>query len=489
MSCRPQGWGPPTPAPGDADDREMAPGICGLIQKEKGSTLPHISKPRHIVVLVADSLRYDAFYGRDDAYLPFASAHGVHFHQARAAGCWTLPATAAMFTGLIPHEHGATCQSRGLRRDVPTLAERMQRLGYLPYMISANVVTTDIFGLHRGFEHMERAWQYLPTQKRLRTLLVLAGKPRLRRKLCSVDFVMGKISDGLEAAKVWLQSSIDVVFARALALLDDAHRQERRTFGFLNLMETHFPYHIAHTFETSIATLGGKLRELYSLFHLVNQTWLIRNKEYISPDMLRHLRQRQQWAWSYIAGRVDAFIEEVRERYQALVVFASDHGDNFGEQGWQYHFSNVNDAGTRVPLLWLWHDRDVVDDIETPISTRDLYGALLQAAGDSDASLFSITDTPERSLTMMQSYWYNNRGRTRPCFQYNQFAFVAGSQRYLHRRDQWFSAPITHRNDPEATFEALDAGVNPLQERLETPERLAYIRQAFDAYHAFSAAL
>ena len=489
MSCRPQEWDSPTPAPGDAAALIVVRGICGLMPKEKGNTLSPMSKPRHIVLLIADSLRYDAFYDRASSRLPFASAHGVQFHQARSAGCWTLPATAAIFTGLMPHEHRATCQSRWLRPDVPTLAERMQRLGYHPYMISANVVTTDIFGLHRGFERIECVWRCLPTPKRLSTLLVLAGKPRLRRKLCSVDFILGHISDDLEASKVWLQSSIDMVFSQALTLLDAAHRQGKRTFCFLNLMETHFPYHIANTFKTSSSTLVGKLRELYSLFHLVNQSWLMRNKEYISPDMLRHLRQRQQWAWAYIAARVDAFIEELRERYQALVVFASDHGDNFGEQGWQYHFSNVNDAGTRVPLLWLWHDRDEVGHIEASVSTRDLYGALLRAAGDPDTSLFSITESPDRSITMMQSYWYNHRGRTRPCFQYNQFAFVAGSQRYLHRRDQWFSAPITRWDEPEATFAALDADVNPLQEPLDAPERLAYIRRAFDAYHVFAAAL
>jgi arylsulfatase A-like enzyme len=460
-----------------------------MTKEKKGATLTPISKPRHVVLLVADSLRYDAFHDRADSHLPFAYTHGLRFHQARAAGCWTLPATAAIFTGLMPHEHRATCQSRGLRQDVPTLAERMKLLGYHPYMISANVVTTDIFGLHRGFERMECVWRSLPTQKRLQTLMVLAGKPRLRRKLYSVDFIMGKMSADLEAAKVWLQSSIDVVFSRALALLDDAHRRGKRTFCFLNLMETHFPYHINHTFKTSTSTLMGKLRELYSLFHLVNQSWLIRNKEYISPDMLRHLRQRQRWAWAYIAERVDAFIKELREHYQALVVFASDHGDNFGEQGWQYHFSNVNDAGTRVPLLWLWHDRDAVGDIETPVSTRDLYGALLKAAGDTDPSFFSMTDTPDRSITVMQSYWYNNRGRTRPCFQYNQFAFVAGSQRYLHRRDRWYSAPITRRDEPEVTFELLDASVNPLQERIDVPERLSYISRAFDAYRTFAAAL
>ena len=58
------------------------------------------------------------------------SARAIAFHQARAAGCWTLPATASVFTGLLPHEHGATTHTRRLRADVPTLAERMKQLGY-----------------------------------------------------------------------------------------------------------------------------------------------------------------------------------------------------------------------------------------------------------------------------------------------------------------------------------------------------------------------
>lgn len=115
------------------------------------------------------------------------------------------------------------------------------------------------------------------------------------------------------------------------------------------------------------------------------------------------------------------------------VVFGSDHGDNFGEQGWQYHFANVTDAGTRVPLFWLRHERDVAGVIDMPISTRDVFGALLREAGDPDPAFFSLVETPECSLPIMQAYWYNNRGRTHPRFRYNQFAFIAGAQRFVHR--------------------------------------------------------
>jgi arylsulfatase A-like enzyme len=442
------------------------------------------------VLIVADSLRYDAVHRGGDHRLPYTVAHGVSFHQARSAGCWTLPATAGMFSGLLPHEHGATSQTRGIRPDIPTLAERMKALGYTTCMVSANIVTTDIFGLHRGFDRVDCIWQLAPPlHKQIHTVLVLAGKPRLRRKLCSVDFILGKLSRDLEAAKVWLQSTMEVVFARTRDILQTAQTQGQRVFCFLNLMETHFPYHVANTFETTIPGLWGKCRELYSLYHLVNQTWLIRNKPYIAPDMLQSLQQRQRQAWMRLAPVVDATIRELREHYGALVVFGADHGDNFGDQGWQYHFSNVTDAGTRVPLFWLPHDRDEARTIHLPVSSRDLFGSILQAAGDRDPTLFSLVDTPERSITIMQAYWYNNRGRTLPCFRYNQFAFVAQAQRFVHRQQRWYTAPITRTDQGEAPFQRLPQGVHPLGEQVDDPERLAYVRRAFDAYEAFAARL
>lgn len=89
----------------------------------------------------------------------------------------------------------------------------------------------------------------------------------------------------------------------------------------------------------------------------------------------------------------------------------------------------------------------------------------------------------------MQSYWYNNRGRTRPCYRYNQFAFIAHAQRYVHRGERWYTAPMTCRDEPEPIFQPLAVGVDPLQETLDVPERIGYIQRAFDAYQTFAARL
>ena len=443
--------------------------------------------PRNIVFVVADSLRWDAVYARGDHRLPYTAARAVCFQQARSGGCWTLPATASLFTGLMPHEHGATEQTRGLRRDVPTLAERLTCLGYKTHMVTANVVTTNIFGLDRGFARLDRIWQLVPRRHQSAlALLAMLGKPRLRQKMLSTDFLTGKLIDDLQAAGVWWQSTMQAVYQQTLDILARNSADGERTFLFLNLMETHFPYHVADTFTTSACDLWGKMREMYSLYHLVNQTWLTRDKQYISPDMLALLRQRQRLAWERMAPSLDAFLREIRERYEALVVFGADHGDNFGEQGWQYHFSNVTDAGNRVPLFWLPHDHDAARSEALPVSARDLFGAILRAAGDQDPGLISCVNEPDRSVPVMQSYWYNNRGRTLERFRYNQFAFVAGDQRFLYRHNRWYTAPMTQWDEPEADFVLLDSQVNPLYERVDTRTRRRYLQQVFTAYCAFA---
>lgn len=446
-----------------------------------------MAKPKNVVVLIADSLRWDSVHAGGDHRLPYLASRSQTFRQARSGGCWTLPATASMFTGLTPHEHGADSQTRSIT-NVPTLAERMQALGYSTHMVTANVATTEIFGLDRGFDTLDRIWKLVPSHhKKIHEALVLVGKPRLRKRVFSKDFVMGKLSEDLDASKVWLQSTQGDVFDRTRQILDENAKRDQRGFFFVNVMETHFPYHVSDTFETSAEGIIGKIREVVSLFHLVNQTWLMTDKTHIRADMLALLRRRQRLAWERLAPMIDSFAKELREKYDAYVVFGADHGDNFGEQDWLYHFSNVTDAGNRVPLFVMPHDSDEARIIDAPVSARDLYGTLLRAAGDPDPSLLSLTETPELSLSILESYWYNNNGKTLPQYRYNQFAFVAGDTRYANRQDEWFRAPITRADEAEPKFEPLDPGINPLHELVDEPERLAALRGQFANFTEFSA--
>jgi arylsulfatase A-like enzyme len=145
-----------------------------------------------------------------------------------------------------------------------------------------------------------------------------------------------------------------------------------------------------------------------------------------------------------------------------LVVFLSDHGDNFGEQGWVYHFSNVTDAGNRVPVYWVDPASDGERLVDTPVSTRDIFHALVAELGRGTAAV-DLLRAPEQSYVVMQSCWYNNQGKTLEKFKFNQICMLEGGTRWMRRRDEWFSAPPTE-DGVEAPFVRLPPGVNPIEE-------------------------
>jgi arylsulfatase A-like enzyme len=446
----------------------------------------------NIVFVVADSLRYDSTMAdREDAGLAYTHAHGTRFTQARSSGCWTLPATASMFTGLLPHEHGATSQTRQVQGARPLLAQRLRDAGYKTIQITANPVTTHIFGLDNGFDRVERVWKRAMRRHRpVDYLLAMLAKARVRRKLFTQteDFIMGRMTDDIEAARSWMQSNVGLQFDEARRAMDAYNAQGQPVFLFINLMESHFPFHIADTFETTREEIVEQVRELLALFHYVNQTRLTSDHEYLDRRMLEQLRWRQRTSWSRLAPYIDDFVREMHEDTNNLVLFASDHGDNFGEQGWQYHFSNVNDAGNRVPLYVLEPDQESGRAIDERVSMRDLYGTILlnSDAETPDADeLVDLTRAPERSVPVLESYWYNRDGKTLPKYRFNQFAFVDRGTKFVRRNDRWLSSEIAN-GVHESEFQQMPGSIDPIEEVDVDDRRRDTLRRQFREWEVFS---
>ncbi len=448
-----------------------------------------MSKPKNVILIVADSLRYDSVYNEEaDNLLPYISSKAVEFSQARSSGCWTLPATSSIFTGKLPHEHGATSQTRSIDLGLPTLAEHMKEAGYHTHQVTANVATTHIFGLHRGFDSVKKIWEIVPAKfNKLQQFLVLVGKPRLRKKLLSKDAIMHDLSQDMRSSATWLQHTHSDTFKVARDLLKVGNEDGKGTFLFLNLMESHFPYHVAPTFETSVSGIRNKIREVQALFHTVNQTFLKDAKLHVKPDMLKTIRKRQRKSWELLAPSIDAFVKELHQDQDNLVVFLSDHGDNFGEDSWLYHFSNVTDAGTRVPLFWLAPDgTQKKGKVNTAINSKDLYRSLLHAVGRADRSTEpSLLDEPEASIPVLQSYWYNNHGQTLEQFKYNQLCFVEGDTRYLYRKGVWYSAGVA-KDGHEPLFERMSSQTDPIEEVVQDAARKRRLQKIVSEFDEFS---
>jgi arylsulfatase A-like enzyme len=128
----------------------------------------------HVVVVVIDTLRVDhlPFYGYAKDTAPFLAklaARGVVFEKAYAASSWTAPATASIFTGLYPFQHGVVmgllAQMRLIKKhpeieinripeELTTLPEVFRREGYRTFGVSDNANISEAQGFAQGFDRL-----------------------------------------------------------------------------------------------------------------------------------------------------------------------------------------------------------------------------------------------------------------------------------------------------------------------------------------------
>lgn len=453
-----------------------------------------MSKPRNIILLVVDSLRYDSVNDRGSK-LPYLEKHGANFTRARSSGCWTLPATTSMFTGLMPHEHGATSQTRGFKEEIPTLAELMKEQGYNTYQVTGNPVTTHIFGLNRGFDKVIRIWDEVePRLKRIMNFVVMAGKPRVRKMMFSKDVMMERMSEDLKVGVSWTQTCYNENFDIVRKLIEENEAKGKGSFIFINLMEAHFPYHVADTIKLTAKGWVDKYREAKGLYDHLNQTFLKTEKEVTKPHIEKLIRERQYTAWDILSKPINDFVQEMHQDKDNLVIFCSDHGDNFGDQNWIYHFSNVTDAGNRVPLYWLWHDHREEHTRRYPVSSRHMFYDILRAAEVQTDGPTLFDESPE-NLPVLSSYWYNNQGKTLEKYYYNQLGFIEDDHRYVYRDNkerefQWLSAPAQpEQGGAEPDFKPCDKGFDPLEEAVQDSTRKQYLQHMLKDFRQFSDAM
>ena len=116
-----------------------------------GGTAPHV------IIYLVDTLRADHLgaYGYDRDTSPAFDAfgkEGILFHKPYAQTSWTKPSVATLFTGLLPSRHGAMRREQRLRPDVPTLAEVLKKQGYATASFISNPNVLPVFGFGRGFD-------------------------------------------------------------------------------------------------------------------------------------------------------------------------------------------------------------------------------------------------------------------------------------------------------------------------------------------------
>jgi arylsulfatase A-like enzyme len=282
--------------------------------------------PRTVVLVVVDTLRADRLsaYGFEDHETPNMDrigASGIRFAEAHSASPWTRPSMGAMVTSRLPTELGLVeappeagdrqfeARERrdqlrnGIPEGVPTLAELMRARGYRTAAFIDQPALHMSRTFRRGFDQI-----FYPRGRgdidRIRATSRARQQWSEIRHAYENDRALISVLDG------WLQSN-----------------GPGPAFVWLHLLTPHRPYNPPAEFETEP-----------------------------NHELPKHLAQRALYdaevrATDKLIGELHQALDRHLDPAQTLIVFTSDHGEEFLEHGELEHGHSLHREVVHVPLM------------------------------------------------------------------------------------------------------------------------------------------
>jgi len=322
-----------------------------------------LSPPRlpSIILITVDTLRADrlSIYGNPAPTSPNIDAllsQGARFNAARTPEPLTTPACASMLTSLYPHEHGSSRNGIPIREGLRSLPKLLLRLGYVTAAFVSNWTLTDKqSGLAEHFDVYEEV---------------------LTKKRWLFWFGEADAKDVLVRTIDWLEN--------------DGVYPGQPLFLWVHFVDPHAPYKLH---EEYAARLGVPTDGSASAV-----------QQYDSE--IAHVDQQ--------IGLLLADLENYLDIDDALLVFASDHGEGLGEHGYKGHGRHLYEEELRVPLGFAWQGRIPPAVFQAPATLLDLAPTVMGLLGapippewqghNWSNSLTSGEDGPFDRVTYYQSH-------------------------------------------------------------------------------------
>jgi arylsulfatase A-like enzyme len=313
-----------------------------------------------IVYLTIDTLRADN--GEDMAVYQQLAKQGTRFEYVQTTAPWTLPSMASLHTGLLTDGHGAGTREdnskAAIKEAVPTLAERLKERNYATAaVVASNPWLGERFGFNRGFDvfdHAEELAHYaLPTG----TNSYSTARPIIARLAMAARI-------GRQAS---LRPSADII-DRALGIVEQ-RPADQPLFLWLHFMDCHTPYQ--HTYQMDLPFFVRNDISTGDPF-----------QKFTSDEDNEILRSAYIHEVAVLDKELQRLLKELgppTERGR-VVVFTSDHGEEFREHGNGGHGGGFWDEIITVPTVisGLGETNRVVSK---PIHHVDIPATVLAAAG------------------------------------------------------------------------------------------------------------
>ena len=315
----------------------------------------NMNKPAgpNVIFISIDTLRSDHLgcYGYSKNTTPNIdkfSKDSVLFRNCIAQSSSTTTSHASMFTSLIPSHHKASHSANiAISEDVITLCEFLKDENYTTISYNGGGQVASIYGFDRGFDIYH---SFNETGKDKFSLIV-------------------------EQAMQWLEG----------------HKEERY-FLFLHTYESHHPYTPPKDFLHSLESkYEGDLPEEISveLLEEIND-----GEKTINDQDLEHIinvYDGEIRSIDHAFGEFLQFLKKIGHYNDVLIIFTSDHGEEFNEHGivgWHSH--SLYEELLRVPLLikmpqTMYKGRIIAENIRS----IDILPTILDLMNRSNSDYFS----------------------------------------------------------------------------------------------------
>jgi len=286
-----------------------------------------------IILISIDTLRPDHLgcYGYRQPTSPTIdrlAGGGVRFENAISTTSWTLPAHAALFTGLYDSAHGLVDNGLRLAENHVTLAEVLGQAGYQTAGFFGGPYLHPAFGVGQGFETYESCMTKLPDDASERLVRAQSSIPD---SVSHADITGPRT---LKKFKHWL-----------------AKADERPMFVFLHFWDVHYDYIPPKKY---IEMFDPDYKGQLSSVNFMRNPAIHR---FMAPRDLQHLLALYDGEIRFtddILGQILAELERSGRGQQTLIVVTSDHGEEFFEHGGKGHTRTLFDEVVKIPLIFCW---------------------------------------------------------------------------------------------------------------------------------------
>lgn len=305
------------------------------------STAPE-GEPRNVLLIVVDTLRADRLgcYGAERDTSPnidALAARGVRFANTQSVSPWTMPSVATMFTGLFPTAHGVTNPTRMLPQGAYTLAEHFADQGYSTGGVVSHGLIGTKYDYTQGFEELDE------TNARGHAHVSTASVTDLAQKMAT------RFS-----------------------------QRDQPFFMFVHYFDPHYDY-VPHDEFDFAASDGGRLDGSPSIHDLRVMMDTFTEQEL---GYLRAVYDEEIAHTDAGIGRLLATLDELGVSDETVILFTSDHGEEFVEHGWLGHTRSMYQPVLHVPLIVAAPGDGLAGaSIEFPTSTVSVAPTLVELAG------------------------------------------------------------------------------------------------------------